>query len=184
MTDENRLAERLKGGEATALEQVIDTYSAYVLTVIRNFSRGIFSEQDIEELAADVFVRLWNARDGLIPERGLRAYLAAVARNRVKNALRSVRDITVVDIDDIELASDIDLYRGEELSQMLSCLYDGLETLRPREREIFIRFYFYGEKTSAIARVVGCPDPTVRSMLSRTRAALKKYLTERGFDHV
>lgn len=184
MTEENRLAERLKSGDPAALERVIENYSAYVLTVLRNFSRGILSEQDIEELAADVFVRLWNARERLIPESGLRAYLAAVARNCVRNALRSVRDITTVDIDDMELPSDIDLYREEELSQMLSCLYDGLETLKPREREIFIRFYFYGEKTSAIARAVGCTDPTVRSLLSRTRAALKKYLTERGFDHV
>lgn len=49
MTKERTLAAKLKRGDTAALKEIIDCYAGYVRTVIRNFSRGTFSEQDIDE---------------------------------------------------------------------------------------------------------------------------------------
>lgn len=180
---EQRLAERLKNGDTAALEKIIDEFSGYVCTVIRNFSRGALSEQDIDELCSDVFYGLWKRRDNLNAELGLKAYLSAIARNAVKNRFRAQKP-PAEDISELELADDLSIEELAERREMMSALYEALETLSEAEREMFLRFYFYGEKSSDIAIRTGATESSVRSKLSRTRAKLREYLTERGFEYV
>lgn len=180
---EQRLAERLKTGDTAALEKIIDGFSGYVCTVIRNFSRGTLSEQDIDELCSDVFYGLWKRRDNINAELGLKAYLSAVARNAVKNRFRTLKP-PAEDISELELPDDFSIEELAERRELMSALYEALETLSDAEREMFLRFYFYGEKSSEIAIKTGAAESSVRSRLSRTRAKLREYLTERGFEYV
>ena len=58
------LLRSLQKQSADALEQAIAQYGAYVLTIIRNRSRGVLMPEDHEEIASDVFLSLWHgARD-------------------------------------------------------------------------------------------------------------------------
>lgn len=181
-TKEQRLAERLKRGDVTSLEQIIDTFSGYVCIVIRNFSRGTLSEQDIDELCADVFFNLWEHRETLDLGIPLKAYLSAIARNAVKNRFRSLKP-TAEDISELEIADEFSIESQAEISEIMRALDDALKKLPKRDREIFMRFYFYGEKSSEIAEITGIAESSVRSVLSRTRNKLKDYLTKRGFDY-
>ncbi len=183
MNKEKELVSSFKKGEAAALEKVITEFTPYVCTVVRNFSRGMLTEDDIDETTADVFIRLWQSRKRLDPHCGLKPYISAVARNAVKNRFRALRP-TAEDIEDIDAADDFDLEKSVEMTETLKCLDKGLMTVSAEEREMFMRFYFYGEKTSDIALAMNIKDGTVRSKLTRTREKLKKYLTERGFDNV
>lgn len=183
MNKEKELVSAFKRGDAAALEKVMTEFTPYVCTVVRNFSRGMLTEYDIDETTADVFIRLWQSRKRLDPECGLKPYISAVARNAVKNRFRDLRP-PAEDIEDIDAADDFDLEKSVELTEALKCLDKGLMTVSADEREIFMRFYFYGEKTSDIALAMDIKDSTVRSKLTRTREKLKKYLKERGFDNV
>lgn len=180
---EQRLAERLKKGDMSALEKVMDGFSGYVCTVIRNFSRGALSEQDIDELCADVFYNLWKHRENLNAENGLRAYLSAIAANAVKNRFRAQKP-PCEDISELELADDFSVEQMAERREMMSELYKALETLPELDREVFLRFYFYGEKSSEIAIKTGISESSVCTKLSRTRTKLREYLTKRGFEYV
>ena len=84
-TKEKQLAAKLKKGDTAALKEIIDCYTGYIRTVIRNFSRGTLSEQDIDELCSDVFFSLWQHRKTLDVNIGFRSYLSAAARNAVKD---------------------------------------------------------------------------------------------------
>lgn len=183
MEKEERLAEKLKKGSPSALEKIIDVYSGYVCAVIRNFSRGGLSENDIDELCSDVFFRIWQHRENLDPTLGLRPYLSAAAKNAVKNRFRSDKSqmLSDGDISEFEIADDFRVSERAELNQTMSCLNEGLKELSSRDREIFLMFYFYGEKASDIAAKTGLAEGSVRSVLSRTREKLKNYLTEKGF---
>lgn len=183
MNKEKELVSAFKKGDAAALEKVMTDFTPYVCTVVRNFSKGMLTEDDIDETTADVFIRLWQSRKRLDPGCGLKPYISAVARNAVKNRFRALRP-PAEDIEDIDAADDFDLEKSVELTEALKCLDKGLMTVSADEREIFMRFYFYGEKTSDIALAMNIKDSTVRSGLTRTREKLKKYLKERGFDNV
>lgn len=181
-TGEKRLAALLKKGSTSALEEAIDRYSGYVRTVIRNFSRGALSEEDIDELCSDVFFSLWQHRETLDAKLGFRSYLSAIARNAVKDRFKSARP-PCEDISELDIPSEFSVEDAAQLRETMRCLDKGLKQLSEKEREIFARYYFYGESTPAIAKKTGLSEGSVRSLLSRARNKLKEYLTERGFEY-
>lgn len=181
-TKEKQLAAKLKKGDIQALKEAIDCYTGYVRTVIRNFSRGTFPEQDIDELCSDVFFSLWQHRETLDVNIGFRSYLSAAARNAVKDRFKSAKP-PCEDISELEIPSGFSVEDAVQTREMLRCLDKGIATLPEKESEIFARYYFYGETTPEIARKMNMSEGTVRSALSRTRTKLKEYLTKRGFDH-
>ena len=87
--EEQALCRKIAHGSQRALEEAIRRYSAYVVTVIHNRSRGCLSPEDEEELASDTFFALWN-HAGDIHGGSLRAWLGAVARNATVSRLRSL----------------------------------------------------------------------------------------------
>lgn len=181
-TTEKRLAAKLKKGDTKALAEIMDSFTGYVRTVIRNFSRGAFSEQDADELCSDVFYSLWQHRETLDAKLGFRSYLSAIARNAVKDRFKSAKP-PAEDIAELDIPSEFSVEDAAELSETMRCLDKGLEELSEQEREIFTRYYFYGESTPQIAKKLSLSEGVVRSKLSRTRNKLKEYLTERGFDY-
>lgn len=180
---ETRLAGELKKGSTKALEQIIDSYSGYTAAVIRNFSRGALTEEDIDELCSDVFFSLWQHRGSLDPDIGFRAYLSAISRNAVKNRFRSAAPAGE-NIDELDIADACSIEDQAEINETMRCLNEAVNTLPKKQRVIFQRYFFYGEKTSEIAEALGLNDSSVRCEISRIRTKLKKYLTKRGFDYV
>lgn len=85
---DKRLILKLKQGDSKALNIIIEKYSSYVYTVIRNIIGDYMTEEDIEEVASDSFVNLWNNSDKLSEDRPLTPYLSAIARNAAKNRFR------------------------------------------------------------------------------------------------
>ena len=167
---------RLKQDDETALCEIIRKYTGYVYTILRNFSHGTLPQEDLEELTADVFLRLWNSRNRLRDGSDLAPYLAAIARNGVKNRFRMLGKQPPVrqSYEDLTLSDAKDLCGDAEMVEMIACLL----------RALMIRFYFYGEKTSALAKAYHMTDAAVRLRLHRSRGKLRKLMTERGFDHV
>ena len=182
--NEEKLLRALADGSQKALEKIMKRYLGYVCTVARNFSRGALSEEDIDEISVDVFYKLWNARQNLDNRIGLSAYLSTAARNAVKNRFRD-QPPPYEDITELELPSDdLSIEDKAEFSAMTDCLNEGVELLSPKDREIFLRFYLYGEKSSQIAKAMNISEGSVRTDLHRIRARLKKFMSERGYDHV
>ena len=182
MKDECQLAKRLCAGDVKTLEEIISRFTPYVCTIIRNFSCRCLSEQDVEDLTADVFVRLWKYRSGLNPEQGIRAYLSAITRSCVKNFLAKHRADTL-DISEYNPLSPMDTVELCMTSMAMKCLHDGLDSLEKTEREIFVRFYFFGEKTTVISKAVGLSDGAIRTRLTRTRKKIRDYMIERGYNY-
>lgn len=184
--NEKRLAEELKRGSTAALNEIMDGLSGYVCTVVRNFSRGTLSEDEIDELAVNIFFKLWQNREKLDEEIGLKAYLSAAARNAVKNRFRDMPEkaSSLDDDSEPELSDGRSVEEQAELNEVMRCVDEGLQTLPEREREVFSRFYFFGERSPDIASAMDMPEATVRTVLSRTRSKLKEFLMKRGFDHV
>lgn len=174
---------RLKQDDETALCEIIRKYTGYVYTILRNFSHGTLPQEDLEELTADVFLRLWNNRNRLRDGSELAPYLAAIARNGVKNRFRMLGKQPPVrqSYEDLTLSDAKDLCGDAEMVEMIACLLRALDSLCEPDRSLMIRFYFYGEKTSALAKAYHMTDAAVRLRLHRSRGKLRKLMTERGF---
>ena len=88
--DEQQLLSRLRHGDEQALTAVITRFSAYVVTVIHNRSRGLLSPEDEDELASSVFFALWQSCRA-VKAGSIRAWLGSVARNKTIDRMRRTR---------------------------------------------------------------------------------------------
>lgn len=182
--NEEKLLRELADGNQKALEKIMKKYLGYVCTVARNFSRGALSEEDIDDISVEVFYGLWRCRRNLDTRSVLSAYLSAATRNAVKDRFREMPP-PYEDITELEMLSDsLSTEDKAEFSIIMGCLNEGVKLLSPKEQEIFMRFYFYGEKSSHIAETMNISESSVRTDLHRIRAKLKKYMSERGYDYV
>lgn len=180
---DKRLILKLKKKDPKALDALIKEYSSYVFTIIRNILGGAFTAEDAEELSAVVFFRLWENAEKLNEERSISPYLAACARNCAKNKLRELRTDYCAD----ELFEDVisadSVQDSCEISRQLELVTECLNGLSDTEQELFVRFYYYGEKIKDISKMLGLSENACKTKLFRTRDKLRKYLAERGYTN-
>lgn len=174
--NEKRMIRLIQKHNTKAFELLIDTYSHYVGAVTRNVIGQTMTNEDVEEVAADVFVEIWNSPHKLC-ENKVRPLLSAIARNLARNKLRNINTAVSADENDFLLFDDsfeteIDRYEKAEI------INDALGTLSETERDIFIRFYYLGQSTKIIAQALEMSVTAITSTLSRGRRKMKKYLNE------
>ena len=178
MTEAVLLA-RLRKGDSRVLNTIMARYGPYVQTIAANITIPPLRAEDVEEVAADVFLALWNNADA-VEEGKLKAWLAAVTRNTAKNKLRAHR--LALPLEDDYLIFNVPDAEDALLEQELQRLAREAVALLPEpEHSIFVRHYFLYQKTAEIATAMNLNASTVRSKLMRGRERLKEYLLERGY---
>lgn len=173
-----RLVNRLHRGSTDALSEIMRLYTPYVYTIASNILSAALPQEDIDEVVADTFISLWNTRDR-VTDGKLLPYIAAIARNKSKDRLRSMKIEEPFSDEYITVVSPAP--EGEilhtELSKLTRKAVDGMGE---PDGEIFRRHYFLYQKTEDIAAEMGMTPTAVRSRLSRGKNRLKKELTEMG----
>lgn len=159
----------------------IDRYTAYVTAIIGGMAKGAMTVSDIEEVAADVFFKVWRNRAD-IRAASVKAYIAKVARNAAIDKLRLKGAQLVPYEDDVlrvsfhERPDDLTIRKEQQ-----GIVEQAVHSFREPDREIFIRFYFFGETVKAIASTLGLNIDTIKTKLRRARLKLRDILEERGY---
>ena len=175
----DKLVEKLIGSDVRAFEQIVKKYGRYVFRVVGNHSGGLLTREDEEELTNDTFAALWLTRERIDPERPILTYLAVIARNKVSNRLRTLK--FTVSIEQLGELYDADFDRKFEDKENVDAILEAAGMLNKKQYEVFVRFYLYGEPLTEIAKRMGIGGPDARTTLFRTREAIRKYLSERGY---
>ena len=173
LTEEQALRQ-MKQGSQDALAWFIQRYGAYVSTIIHNIIGQRMSNADVEEVASDVFLALWNNAGKILPN-AARSWLATVARNTARSRLRRASDTQPLDEEAVivdDRTPEAALERREQAVRVRMALL----SLNPVDREVFLRFYYYYQKTADIAADMGLNESTVRTKLNRGRAKLRDFL--------
>ena len=169
------LLDRLQRKDQDALEQLSERYRSYVCTVLSNMIQGVGAWADVEELCSDVFLTLWQ-HAAEVKAGSLKPWLGTVARNRAKSWLRGRRELPM-DLDEIDLPDDGPGLEDEAIrKELAAAVRQAVDSLRPKDREIFLRYYFYLQPAETIAAELGLAPASVRSRLSRGREVLRKKL--------
>ena len=164
LTEEQALRQ-MKQGSQDALAWFIHRYGAYVSTIIHNIIGQRMSNADVEEVASDVFLALWNNAGKILPN-AARSWLATV--RRASDTLPLDEEAVIVD----DRTPEATLERREQAVRVRMALL----SLNPVDREVFLRFYYYYQKTADIAADMGLNESTVRTKLNRGRAKLRDFL--------
>ena len=169
-------------------QAVVETdrkYGGYCFTLADSILQN---PQDAEETVSDTYLRAWNAIPPKRPDI-LKMFLAKITRNLAFSRWRQYsaekRGGGEMALVLEELESSIPASGGVEdrirVQELTRAIRTFLDTLSPREQDIFLRRYFFVEESETIAKRYGMKPATVLRTLSRTREKLKKYLTREGY---
>ncbi len=89
--DERAALRGLLRREEQALSWLIRRYGAYVNTIVYHILGTSMNAADVEEVASDVFLALWQNAQKVQPDK-LKAYLGAIARNKAQEWEEQVWD--------------------------------------------------------------------------------------------
>lgn len=135
--------------------------------------------EDVEDVVEDCFVRLLEAR----PEpQNARAWLYAAVRNRCIDLLRrrSLPTESLTDGTDV-VATDEEM---QERSQREARLWEAVDRLPPRQREVLLLAKRDGLTYRAISETLGISEKTVEHQLSsalrKLRETAQTYLQGEG----
>ena len=181
-----------------AITETDAKYGNYCFTVAENI---LGRREDSEECVNDTWLRAWNA---IPPKRPmvLRTFLAKITRNLALDQYRRMNadkrgggqmDLVLDELSDcvgsgseayLHAESAASIGNAEEEIQakaLQECIKEFVESLPERDGNVFIRRYFYAEKTETIALRYGLTQNNVGVVLSRTRKKLYEQLRKEGF---
>lgn len=181
--EEQKLAQRLRQGDRFALNRTMDAYTPYLSSVVWRAMGHSATAQDVEEVVSDAFLALWRHREELVPEKGVKSWLAAVARNRAIDRLRS-SPLPSLPLEAAEAeASGTSPDRELERRIFAQRLWAAVEQLGPPDDVLVARFYYEGDRLRDIAAALGLSVPAAKTRLCRARQKLKRILTEGGSEN-
>jgi RNA polymerase sigma factor (sigma-70 family) len=87
----------LKQGDQTAFEQL---YRNYSVRILKRLVRLLKDEETAKEILQDVYLKIWEKREGLDPEQSFRSFLFRMAENMVMDFFRKAAVSTELYYDD------------------------------------------------------------------------------------
>ena len=183
--DDSEIISMLEIRNEDALSELEARYSAYLKRIAMNV---LGSEPDAEECVNETFFRAWRKIPPAKPD-NLAAYLGKIARELAIDVYRTKKKrretVTGYDESVAELAFISSQSDGVEQTVDGLFLRDAvasfLKSVSEKERNVFIRRYFFFDSVRDISEMYGIGGSSVKVILFRSRNKLKKYLEREGY---
>jgi len=182
-----RLMMQVRDDDATAFETLVVRYQNRLINLMNHLT----GRSDLaEDLAQEVFLRVYRARKQYKPGAKFTTWLFTIAGNVASNARRSMARRREVNLDGRESgplgASPLEQIVLAASGQMPTRQLDKSETqqivqiaisaLNERQRMAVLLSKFEGMCYDDIAQVMETSPQAIKSLLSRARAALREVL--------
>jgi RNA polymerase sigma-70 factor, ECF subfamily len=183
-----RLMLQVRDGDAAAFTELVLRYQNRLLTILEHL---VGNREQAEDLAQDVFVRVFKARQRYEPEAKFSTWLFTIANNVASNALRSRsrrREVGVPEgngadsaplaLDQLaKAASGFMPTRQLDKAEQAEMVRHAVASLSERQRLALLLAKFEGMSYQDIAQTMDLSVQAVKSLLSRARVNLKDMLT-------
>jgi RNA polymerase sigma-70 factor (ECF subfamily) len=181
-----RLMRLVSRGDTAAFEELIERHQALVAGTVAHM---LGSNSDVEDIAQQVFIRVWKSARRYVPRAKFTTWLLKITRNLVFNELRRTKRRAQVPLqsepgvenpplkDEANLAPDASLLESE----LRQTIEDAILQLPETQRMALVLRRYEQLSYEQIAEVLDLSVPAVKSVLFRARtelrARLSKYLS-------
>jgi RNA polymerase sigma-70 factor (ECF subfamily) len=139
-----------------------------------------------EDAAQESLVRIWKAIGGYDGRASLSTWIYTITRNRCLTAIERRRELASLSDDAVAAEAEAQVQTlgaaDDEPSQDSELLRELVDGLPERYRRTLTLFYYEDRSVSEVARMLGMPEGTVKTNLSRARTALAEQLRRRGLS--
>ncbi len=184
--EDARLMELIGGGDMEAFQQLVERHQALVAGTV---ARMLGSNSDVEDIAQQVFIRVWRSAARYTPKAKFTTWLLKITRNLVFNELRRSKRHTHVPLppepgaveasikDEANPAPDKSLLQTE----LQRAIEQAIMKLPDSQRMALILRRYEDLSYEEIGEILDLSVPAVKSVLFRARmelrARLSKYLS-------
>ena len=182
-----RLMLQVRDGSAAAFEQIVEKYQARLVGLLGHM---ISNRDQAEDLAQEVFMRVYRARESYVPGAKFSTWLFTIAHNVASNAIRKLSrrrevnlstspnsKIPVRPLDVMAKAkSGVMPSRLVDRKEMTVIVQQAIQTLNERQKMALLLSKFEGMSYQEIADTMQLSTQAVKSLLSRARNNLRLEL--------
>ena len=177
-----RLMLRVRDDDDAAFAELVERFQHRLVAVMHHL---VGSMHEAEDLAQEVFLRVYRIRKKYRPKAKFSTWLFTIANNLALNALRDrkrrpVLPLEVRESGPMPVNSPQDLsetpsagLRHKELAEVIRLALDGLNE---RQRVAIVLNKFEDMNYNEIADVMGLSTKAIKSLLSRARSKLREAL--------
>ena len=161
----------LKNGDLKAFDDLFGKYSPRLY----NFSlKYLKSVEEAEEIVQEVFMYIWEKREGLKPESSFNAYIFTIAYNIIKKYFNKKARENAFKDDLIYtlLQEENRLDQIIDYKFLLEKVEKMVDSLPARRKEIFIKRKYEGLTVKQIAGEMGISPNTVENQLASAQKTL------------
>lgn len=165
-------------GSSRAFREIVETHQGFVYAVAFRFVRNA---QDAEDIAQDVFIRLWKNLNTYRPEIKLTTWLHKIVTNCCLDFLKSRhgrqrKNSTDLDKEQGMHASSTTPEREYQQQELSKIIYQAAEELTPKQRAVFILRDLEGLSPEEVSNALTMSIGNVKSNLFHARKKITEKL--------
>ena len=186
-SDDNALMLRVKAGDEAAFAELVERFRRPLIGFMYRMAR---SQAVAEELAQEVFLRVYRSRQSYAAEAKFSTWLYRVATNLALNHIRDARNeraqaVASLDEPDKETGrtpdvadARLNVEQSILLSERMAAIRKCVETLPERQRAAVIMHKYQELDYREIARVLKMSESATKSLLFRAYETLRESLKD------
>jgi RNA polymerase sigma-70 factor (ECF subfamily) len=174
--DSKTLLSKLKADNADALKNIFYSYHGPVFQTIL---RIVNESNTAEDLAQEVFVRLWEKRYQLEIQGEFGPYLRRMAINEALGYLRKNKKYSIEDIDEqFDLSSESSSDAQQAHSELKEAVGEAMNKLPPKCRLVFSLSRFDGLSYKEIGEQMNISIKTVENQMGKALKIMRELLRD------
>lgn len=176
-----QLIKKAQKGDVRAFEQVVEQYYIKIYNIALGY---MGNPHDAEDAAQNALIKIHNSIGGFRFKSKFSTWVYRITVNACTDQLRRKKggDVSSEDLSEANLGADSRTPEDHAMEQeAVSVLRKAVSSLKEEHKTVIILRDINGFSYGEIARLTGCSEGTVKSRISRARAALKAALIEDGY---
>ncbi len=173
--------DRVKQGDLVAFEALVEAHQSRVIgTIVKMLGDDV----DAEDIAQQVFIRVWNSASRYEPSAKFTTWLFTILRNLVFNEMRRRKRHPAVPLErdeddrsfqaeDAQAKSPVMELMDAEMHQAIQAAIDSLPEV---QRMAVVLRRYQDVSYEEIAKILNLSVPAVKSVLFRARTELREKL--------
>lgn len=178
-TDEIQLIDNILAGNSNRFREIVDRYAPVVFHVVRGF---VNREDEVEELAQQIFVKTYEKLESFNRESKFSSWLYMIAKNHCRDYAKDIRRnnkrFSEMESHDLQsrMAHEVSADRDIEHKEQNALLNRALARINPEYAEAFLMKYRDDMTYEAMASRLDATVSALKVRVHRARKELKEIM--------
>ncbi|WP_353182975.1 RNA polymerase sigma-70 factor [Parapedobacter lycopersici] len=181
--EEKLLISNLKGGDEHAFTVLYNKYSP---TIYVNILKLVKAEEVALDVLQELFIKIWNCRESIDPNKDFRAYLFRITYNQIRDFFRkAARDRQLADrLVALTTEGYEHIERLLQQKETAAILDRAIDALPMQQRRIFILCRVEGRSYEEVATMLELSIATIGNQLSKATKNIRNQLNARDLSYL